>query len=98
MVSDPDMKPGTEGRLIQQFGGHVHRISRKGEHGYYKKVMNILGKVRNLQIDRLFLEDISVGAGYIVTQFFYCALDAMMDSLSLIKKRKYDKMMESVEL
>ena len=33
-------------RLIQQFGGAVHSISRKGGDAYSKKVLNILGKVR----------------------------------------------------
>jgi Serine hydrolase (FSH1) len=45
LFADPDVKIVTGGRLIQQFGGAVHQVSRNGEDGYSKKVLNIIGKV-----------------------------------------------------
>lgn len=43
-IIDPDVKAGSEGRLIQQFGGSVHNISSKGSDAFSKKVLNMVGK------------------------------------------------------
>jgi len=46
-ITDPDNLSGTEERLILQFGGDVHRIRRKDNDAYLRKIMNIMGKVRS---------------------------------------------------
>ncbi|CAB9515303.1 expressed unknown protein [Seminavis robusta] len=44
-IVDPNVKTESGGRLIQQFGGAAHQISRNGDdEGYSKKVLNLIGK------------------------------------------------------